>query len=204
MAFTFFFRDIHTLEHVVNHVAPAMAGRSALRVWNAGCAMGMETYTMAMLFAEKLGYFGFKNLTIDATDIDGSNLFAEIINTGIYADEDLQRIPDLYRNKYFQPADKSGHSQIIELVRSRVKFQRHDLLSLKPVGSSYSLVLCKNVLLHFTPAERVQVMRMFHDSLAPGGFFAVEQTQILPEELQPHFDRVVADAQLYKKKDAVP
>lgn len=204
MAFTFFFRDIHTLEHVVNQVAPAMAGRSALRVWNAGCAMGMETYTLAMLFSEKLGYFGFKNLTIDATDIDGSNLFGEIVNTGVYADEDLQRIPDLYRQKYFQPADKPGNSQIIELVRSRVKFQRHDLLSLKPVGGSYSLILCKNVLLHFTPAERIEVMRMFYNSLAPGGFFAVEQTQVLPDELQPLYDRVVADAQLYKKKDVVP
>ena len=42
--------------------------------------------------------------------------------------------------------------------------------------SHFSLILCKNVLLHFDYAERLKVIRMFHDSLAPGGFFAMEQT----------------------------
>ncbi|MBF0501734.1 MAG: chemotaxis protein CheR [Candidatus Riflebacteria bacterium] len=199
MAFTFFFRDLHTLEHVVNQVVPLVAGRSNVRVWNAGCAMGMETYTLAILFAEKMGYFAFKNLKIDATDIDGSDLFAEIINSGTYPNEDLQRIPQGYFEKYFKPAEKPGHSRISELIRSRVTFRKHDLLTMTAVGDGYSLIVCKNVLLHFTPAERVQVMRVFYRSLAPQGLFAVEQTQVMPDEMAQFFERVVPDAQLFRK-----
>jgi chemotaxis protein methyltransferase CheR len=41
-------------------------------------------------------------------------------------------------------------------------------------------------------------MQMFHDSLE-GGYFATEQTQKMPTELQGHFEPVVANAQLYRK-----
>ncbi|HOT78313.1 MAG TPA: CheR family methyltransferase, partial [Candidatus Wallbacteria bacterium] len=74
-----------------------------------------------------------------------------------------------------------------------------NLLSLKPVGEDYSLIICKNVLLHFQPEERVKVIKMFYDSLAPGGYFITEQTQKMPEELAHLFQKVVDDAQLFKK-----
>ena len=63
------------------------------------------------------------------------------------------------------------------------RYQRHDLLSFQEIGQGYSLVLCKNVLLHFQPPERIEVLRMFHRALAPGGLFASEQTQEMPPEL---------------------
>jgi chemotaxis protein methyltransferase CheR len=69
---------------------------------------------------------------------------------------------------------------------------------MKPVRTGLNLVLCKNVLLHFNEAERVEVMQMFHDSL-DGGYFATEQTQKLPGKLQDHFEPVVPNAQLYRK-----
>jgi len=199
MAFTFFFRDIHTIEHIVRHVVPFAAGRSTTKIWDAGCAMGPEPYTLAIVFAENMGKFAYKNLKIDATDYDGSNLFGEIIREGVYPFEEIQRIPlDLFE-RYFQPADKPGHFKIVEPVRSRLTYQRHDLLTLKPVGDNYSLIICKNVLLHFNYKQRVEVIRMFHSALAPGGYFASEQTQKLPPELAALFEQVTPDAQLFKK-----
>ena len=82
--------------------------------------------------------------------------------------------------KYFEPADKPGHLRVVERLRSRVFFQYHDLLSLKPVGVDYCLIVCKNVMLHFQYPERVEVFRMFHQALAPGGYLANENTQKLP------------------------
>ena len=49
MAFTFFFRDQHVLDSIVQHVVPSVMGRSFIRIWDAGCASGEEAYSVAML-----------------------------------------------------------------------------------------------------------------------------------------------------------
>ncbi len=200
MAFTFFFRDTHTIEHTVKYLVPEVAGRSRVRIWDAGCAYGPEPYTLAIILAENMGTFAFKNVYIDATDIDESGQFGNIISNGIYTDEELGRIPDDIMKKYFSnESAPAGSSKINDIILNRVKYQKHNLLSLNPVGDGYSLIICKNVLLHFQYAERIEVIKMFHKSLSPGGFFATEQTQKMPEEISHLFEQVVSDAQLFRK-----
>ena len=199
MAFTYFFRDLQTLNTAVRYLVPFSTGASKVRIWDAGCAMGQEPYSLAILLAESMGHFAFRNLRIFATDIDGSNLFREIIESGEYPAEELERIPKELFSKYFIPAKRSGYFQIVEQVRSRMEFHRQDLLKLQPPGDEISLVLCKNVLLHFQADERVAVMKMFHKALVPGGFFATEQTQKLPPELEEYFEQVSPDCQMFRK-----
>ncbi|MDR3568914.1 MAG: CheR family methyltransferase [Syntrophobacteraceae bacterium] len=203
MAFTFFLRDMQTLERVVEHVIPYTSGRSRVRVWDAGCATGQEPYSLAMLFAENMGTFGFKNLRIEATDLDDCSLFGDIIRTGAYREEEVKRMPGDLLAKYFTPDDRPGYFSIAELLRNRIQYQRHDLLTLKPIGEGFSLILCKNVLLHFENAQRIKVIEMFHRSLAPGGFFATEQTQKMPAEISELFEPVASDAQLFRKLDVI-
>lgn len=202
MAFTYFFRDMHTLELAVKHVVPYIAGRSKVRVWDAGCAMGPEPYSLAIMFAENMGRFAFRNFRIDATDVDGSNLFEVIISRGVYHKDDLKRIPQHLFMKYFEPGGEPDYFKLISGIRDKVFYRKHDLLSLQPVGDGYSMVLCKNVLLHFQKAERVEVIKMFHGALAPGGFLAMEQTQKLPYEVTHLFEPVVADARIFRKIEA--
>jgi len=199
LAFTYFFRDFQTLQLTINHVVPYTTGRSHIRVWDAGCAMGQETYTLAILFAENMGGFSFKNLRIHATDIDECGLFGRIVCSGVYKEEEVKRMPSEMLVKYFSPDDMPGFFRVSENLRSRVFYQRHDLLTLKPIGEGFSLIVCKNVLLHFQPAERLEVIRMFHRSLAPGGYFATEQTQKMPAEVAPLFEPVGADAQIFRR-----
>jgi chemotaxis protein methyltransferase CheR len=161
--------------------------------------MGQEAYSLAMVFAESMGRFAFRNVRIYATDLDGNDQFAEIVRSGVYPEEELKRMPVELFAKYFEPMDGTGRYRISEVLRNVVSFQKHDLLSLKSVGEGFSLVLCKNVLLHFQHAERVEVMRMFHKALAPGGFMATEQTQKLPSELSGLFEQVTPDAQVFRK-----
>jgi chemotaxis protein methyltransferase CheR len=201
MAFTYFLRDMQTLERIVEHVIPYTSGRSRVRVWDAGCASGQEPYSLAMLFAENMGSFGFKNLRIEATDLDDCSLFGDIIRTGVYREEEVKRMPGELLGKYFAPDQRPGYFTISELLRNRVAYQRHDLLTLKPIGEGFSLILCKNVLLHLEIADRIKVIAMFHRSLAPGGYFAMEQTQKMPGEIAHLFERVVSDAQLFRRLD---
>jgi len=197
MAFTYFFRDLPILELVTQHVVPYVSGRSRVTVWDAGCAMGPEPYTLAILFAEAMGKFAFKNLRIVATDLDAS--FGAVIRAGVYADEEIARVPDEIRRKYFRKAERPGSCEVAPEIRERVTFIHHDLLTLAPVGQGLSLIVCKNVLLHFQPGERVEVLRMFHGALAPGGYFASEQTQKMPTEVGHLFAQVTGDGQLHRK-----
>lgn len=200
MAFTFFFRDAPPIEHAVRHMVTFAAGRSTVRVWDAGAAMGQEPYTLAILLAESMNPFAFRNLRIYTTDIEEG--FGEIIKKGVYPENELQRIPREYFDKYFQPNGAPGFYQLTDTIKNTIIHQQHDLLSLKPIGQGFCLIVCKNVLLHFQQSERIAVIRMFHAALTPGGFFLMEHTQKLPDELSHLFEKVVPDAQLYRTIEA--
>jgi chemotaxis protein methyltransferase CheR len=199
LAFSFFFRDQQVLEQVADHLVPSLSGRSCPRIWDAGAAMGQEPYTLAILLAERMGHFGFDNLRIDASDVENTGAFAKVVEAGVYPKDELSRLPDGILQKYFEPDVTFRHFRVIERIRRRITYQRHDLLSFTEIGQGYLLVLCKNVLLHFQRAERVQVLTMFHRALAPGGYLATERTQEMPLELVPLFKRVAPDTPLFRK-----
>jgi len=197
MAFTFFFRDLPVLEYAVDQTIRLAMGRMRIKVWDAGCALGQEPYTLAILFAERLGS-AFNNLYLDATDYDSDNNFGDVVSKATYKYEELQRIPEELFKKYFEAVGNDLH-QVCSKVRSRVFFQYHNLLSLQPIGSDYALIVCKNVLLHFQYNERIEVIKMYHQALSPGGYLALENTQKMPSEISHLFEQVVPDAQLYRK-----
>lgn len=198
MAFTYFFRDSNTLEIMVKFLVKYSSGRSNVKIWNPGCASGQEPYTLAILLAENMGYFAFKNVQIHTTDIDISNQFEEKIKNGIYEFEELQRIPENLFKKYFKKVDQT-HFQIDEQLRHRMTYKKHDLTTLVPVGENYSLILCKNVLLHLQPEQRIEVFKMFYNSLAEGGILTMEQTQKIPDEVGHLFHPIVTNAQVFLK-----
>jgi len=200
MAFTYFFRDKQTLDLIQEHVIPVIRTRHFMRVWDAGCAMGPEPYSLAIMFRENMGPFLFRNVKILATDIDNSNLFGKIIQEGIYNSEETGRIPATIFKKYFSPLEnRAEHFIIADEIRNSVEYLRHDLLSFEAPRSGFYLIVCKNVLLHFKEEDQAGVIEMFHGALEPGGFLAMEQTQKIPEKLVYKFERVVSNAQLFRK-----
>lgn len=199
MAFTYFFRDLQTLELICEHALPYIRTKSYIRIWDAGCAMGPEPYTLAILLRERTSNMYFRNIKIYGTDLDGSNLFEKIIAEGIYPREQVERIDKELLEKYFRPIAGTDQFQIVEEIRKCVSFKKHDLTSLVPIADELGIILCKNVLLHLTAQQRVDVIKMFHGALMEGGFFATEQTQKLPDEVQHLFEPVVGNAQLFRK-----
>ena len=199
MAFTYFFRDMQTLEMIRDYAIPTLRTKRHIKVWDAGCAMGPEPYSLAIILRENMGNMIFRNVKIFATDIDGSNLFQKIIESGEYPKDQLDRIPKDIFYKYFEKLDGSENFKISDEMIKSIKFSKHDLLSLKPVAHDFGLIMCKNVLLHFNYEERVKVIKMFYDNLIEGGYFVSEQTQKMPVELEGHFEQVVPNAQIYRK-----
>ena len=199
MAFTFFFRDGQALDLLAQHVIPDLKTRRYINVWDAGCAMGPEPYSVAVTFREQMGHFLFRNVNICATDIDDTDTFGGIIARGVYTQQETKRIPPKILGKYFSPNGSDGCLEISDEIRRAVAFQRHDLLSLEPVREGFGLIICKNVLLHFSARQRVDVIKMFHRALAEDGYFLTERTQQLPAQTARLFRRVTSVGQLFQK-----
>jgi chemotaxis protein methyltransferase CheR len=162
--------------------------------------MGQEPYTLAILLAETMNYFALNNIKIYATDYDEPLL--KILQEGCYPWDELQRIPANLFEKYFQSDGQKGYFRLNDKIKSLVEPQFHNLLSLQPVKDGLSLIVCKNVLLHFNQAERIDVIRMFHKALETGGIFVTEHTQKMPEEVNHLFEQLVSDGQVFRKIEA--
>jgi chemotaxis protein methyltransferase CheR len=197
MAFTFFFRDSQSLEIAVDRIVPDLIGHSRIYIWDAGCAHGPETYTLAIMLRERMSEMMFRNVIIYASDIDEG--FEDQVNNGIYPEQEIKRISDDLRHKYFRINDSQTSYSVIDELRSSIRFFKHDLLSLKPLRNDFSLIVCKNVLLHFSDGQRNDVIDMFHRSLSPKGALVMENTQKMPYKFHNMFHPLVSYSQIYKK-----
>ncbi|MCD6326808.1 chemotaxis protein CheR [bacterium] len=201
MAFTYFFRDKTTLDFIGEEIVPTLKAKRFINIWDAGCAMGPEPYSIAMMFREHMGAFVFRNVKIFATDIDNTNKFGEIIYKGLYPHDQVKRIDGGILQKYFSADDDKQNFKISDEIKHSVRFQKHDLLCLQPVRQGFSLIVCKNVLLHFTPEERIKVMRMFYEALDDNGFLALEQTQKMPDCFADCFESISSKNQIFRKRN---
>lgn len=199
MAFTDFFRETQTLDVLIERALPRLNVQTYLRVWSAGCANGADTYTLAMLLREHMSDGDFRFVRIHATDIDPR--LGPQITEGMYLEQEIKRIPYPIRYRYFQVTDKPGYVQVVDEIRSRVSFARHDLLSLSPPRDDYSLIVCRSALPHFDETERRQVFRMFHHAMHPGGLLATEPAQAAPESLDSLFEPISSHAKIYRRLD---
>jgi chemotaxis protein methyltransferase CheR len=155
-----------------------------------------------MLLFENLWPLPCDNLRIDATDIEENSQFADTIATGLYASELLKGSPHQeLLAKYSAPAARAGFVEFDAALRNCIFYQRHDLLSLRPIGDNFSVVVCKNVLLHVAYQQRVEIIKMFYQALSPGGYLALDELQELPAEVASLFVRALADGKLYRKAE---
>lgn len=199
MGFTFFYRDRHTLEQLVYQMINSFDINYPFKIWDAGCSNGAEPYTFAMILREQIGKEWFSKIKIIATDIDEYSNFEKIIPAGIYPKSDLERMPEEIFKKYFIKYDDFNRYIIIEEIKSKITYIKHNLLSLEPVEKNFDVVICKNVLLHFSNQERIDVLKMYHLVLSKNGLLATEQTQSLPDELTDYFEKIIPNANIYRK-----
>ncbi len=201
MAYTSFFRDADALRAIGDVAIPDLAHRREIKVWDAGCATGEEPYTVAILFASRLGPFMLRNLDILATDHEESSFpqFAQRIRDARYSRQDIFWVPQEFRSLYFLPTDDPETFQVAQEIRDLVRFRKHDLLTMVAPESGHSLIVCKNVLMHFSPEEQEGVLEMYYDSLVPGGYLALDGNQAMPKALASHFRRLEPRIPLFQK-----
>ena len=204
-----FFRDTLTFEYVAARVLPAVVHQKegtsdrSLRIWSAGCSMGEESYSIAILINE---FFEKEVLNFDvnifATDID-----AKILKKAQKAAYPFESIKDIkYRllKKYF--ASKGKSFQLMPEIRERVSFSVYDILDKKSyappesIYGSFDMVFCRNVLIYFDTEYQDQIFDKLYRSLSPNGYLILGEAEIPAAKYQRRFKKVIECCHIYQKK----
>ncbi|MDP3136841.1 MAG: CheR family methyltransferase [Burkholderiaceae bacterium] len=177
---TYFFREYQTFEVLAETILPALIrarreGRRRLRLWSAACCTGEEPYSLAILLHRLLPDLSEWDITITATDVNED--FLDKADCAGYGDRSFRNAPAWLKPQYFRPGPDGRHVLIPE-VRSLVRFHYLNLAedsypSVASETQAMDVLLCRNALMYFAPAQLGPVVERLRQSLAPGGWLAV-------------------------------
>jgi chemotaxis protein methyltransferase CheR len=190
-----FFRDAERFGELERRVLPellAAAASRGLNVWSAGCSIGAEPYSIAMLLRE-LG--PGRHHQVLGTDIDQTILARAQEGAG-YTAADLRNVGVERLERWFikQP---DGLYRVGAAPRALVTFRPHDLLKDPYPHGPFDLIACRNVVIYFTDAAKEHIYAQFVRALRPGGVLFVGGTEAI---LKPNgLDLQVLGPGFYRK-----
>lgn len=166
-----FFRDKVPFEHFRNLIVPAMRGarvkQKKIRIWSAACAAGQEPYSLAMAIREQKLFPDDWSVEIVATDL--STPVLERARTGIYTQFEVQRgLPIQLLVKYFTKVGDGW--QVVPELRAMVSYSRLNLLENFARLGRFDLIFCRNVLIYFDQATKMNVLERLARQIAPDGY----------------------------------
>lgn len=177
---TYFFRERKTFDALAEHILPELIQRrrgrdQRLRLWSAACCTGEEPYSLAILVQRMLGDAPDWDVTILATDIN--ERYLQRAATGIYSEWSFRDAPKGLKERYFTRGS-DGRFTIAPSIRRRVRFVQKNLAadvapSMDPDLQAMDLILCRNVLMYFTPAHTRKLVDKLHAATAADGWLLV-------------------------------
>jgi len=175
---TEFFRDPSRWEHVRSNILPYLIQNSAqhhsysgLKLWSAGCSIGVEAFTLAMIMEESAPKQPYAIL---ATDLDRGALLKATAR-GPYTAEDIRNLSPTQRRQYITP---SAPYHMTEKMQKNIRFQEQNLLEDRFEGD-FDLIVCRNVVIYFTTESKDALYTKFSRALCPGGVLFVGGTEII-------------------------
>ncbi len=207
---SYFFRDRSAIEVLKRDVleplvsAKAAAGQLSLTVWSAGCAVGEEPYSIAMMVDDVVGEARERwRVVIHATDVDEGALARA--RDGIYSAAafspsggpvPVHMLQAHYVARYFTYQDDTF--TLRSEIRRMVTFRHHDLTTPPPLPR-YDLILCRNVLIYFAREYQEVVVRHLINHLEPGGYLMLGMAEMLPLALIGVVEGIDGRHRIYRK-----
>jgi chemotaxis protein methyltransferase CheR len=195
------FRDPEFYKSVRESLIPYLQTYPFLKVWHAGCSAGQEVYSMAILMHEEK--------IIDKTQIyatDFNELILSKAREGIYPVELMKQ----YTKNYQTAGGKASfagyyradydHVLINQSLKEKILFTYHNLVT-DGVFGEMNVIFCRNVLIYFNQELQNRVLKLFYESLIPGGFLCLGSKESLKfSECSPLFEPVSLSQKIYRKK----
>jgi chemotaxis protein methyltransferase CheR len=153
---TFFYRDRASFELLLGpglaRLEEARRSQRRLSIWCAGCSTGQEVWSLAMHFAEqKARWAGWR---IDLVGTDVSSAAIRQAESGTYSQFEVQRgLAILQMMRWFEERP-AARWQLSAEIRRTARFEVRSLLADPPPPGRFDLILCRNVLLYFSPENR--------------------------------------------------
>ena len=168
-----FFRQADRFEELATvHIPALLKERKTLKFWSAGCSIGCEPYTLAILLDE-LDPDG--RHSIIATDVDVPILARARAGAG-YQPFEVRATPPALLDKYL--VREGATYRVQESLKRRITFRRHDLLS-DPYPQDVDVILCRNVVIYFTEQAKQHIYTGFANALRPGGLLFVGGSEMI-------------------------
>lgn len=168
-----FFRTPEKFGKLETDVIPDLLRRAPkLNIWSAGCSIGAEPYSLAIILKEMTPRVRHRIL---ATDLDVEILAKA--KCGIYTENELKAMTPERRARYFDKTDGEKYA-VKQEIKDCIEFRRHNLLK-DPFETGFDLILCRNVVIYFTEEAKDQLYAHFFQALKPGGILFVGATEAI-------------------------
>jgi len=136
--------------------------------WSAGCSLGQELYSMAMvvdsLLSQHKPWIKWHGI---GTDISFKAI--QQAQQGIYPEAAMESIPAKFREHYTDPK-LGGRRKVIEDIRTRTHFFHSNLLHVDSAPfADFNVIFCQNVLIYFERDRQRWIIDQLVDRLRVGG-----------------------------------
>jgi len=165
---TSFYREAHHFPILTEHLYQ-LKDRPRINIWCCAASTGEEPYTLAITAME-----AFRSMTppvrILATDIDTRVL--EIARNGMYRKETVEKLAPALVQRYFLKGTgaNTGLARVRPEAMQLVTFKQLNLLDETwPIGSGFSAIFCRNVMIYFDKTTQHGILRRFAPLLESDG-----------------------------------
>ena len=198
---TEFFRDPEVFALIKTKILPYLNSYNHIKIWCAGCSIGKEVYSLAIMLEEA----GMLSKTqIYATDINPYVI--EEAKNGMYSTTTLDKDISNYRNAL----GEKNFIQYFDINKRYIKFKpelmknilffHHSLLS-KGTLNEFNLILCRNVFIYFNDNLQEKILKNFHNSLDNNGFLVLGKSEgIQRNKGEKYFCMYDKKLKVYNKK----
>ena len=194
------FRDPGFYQAFREKVVPLLRTYPFVRIWNAGCAGGEETYSLAILLRETGLY---ERARIYATDLNPAVL--EQARAGAFPIAKMQE----YTSNYIQAGGTRSFSEYYSAHSGRVVFQRsladnvvfaeHNLVTDRSFNE-FHVIVCRNVMIYFDRALQDRVHDLFYGSLITFGVLGLGSKESLAStDYGSRYEQLDVTQRLYRK-----
>lgn len=203
---TYFFRENRVFELLTERILPELiqsrrGGEPHLRFWSAACCTGEEAYSLAITLRRSIPDLKDWKVTILATDVNPR--FLQKAASGVFGEWSFRNAPVWLKQQYFQ-CTESGQYVILPEIRRMVQFEHLNLAedtypSLLTDTNAMDLILCRNVLMYFAPAQSQRAVAQLQRCLVEGGWLALSATETAIIPPRPFAAVNLDGAILYRK-----
>jgi chemotaxis protein methyltransferase CheR len=197
---TSMFRDPTFYRAFREKVVPLMRTYPFIRLWNAGCATGEETFSLAIVLQEE----GL----LDRTRIYATDFNSGVIDRARAGEYPLARMKAYTQNyldaggvgefsRYYAADD--GVARFAPSLLDNVVFAKHNLVSDGSFNEFHG-IFCRNVLIYFGRGLQERVHGLFHDSLVNFGVLGLGHKETIRfTPLEHCYEPIDAREKIYRR-----